>query len=247
MVSYSMSQVRTIPEGLLLHAGMQPTFVATFALFCGVLLFWTIAVGKILKRVFHLPVIAGRILAGIALGPSLLNIASWPIFDSALMLPDYASGHLYSVFTIDLIIFLITVFSSAITISYLMWVAGHETDLRDIASIGFTAVSAGFLGALVPIVMFAAALFYGLGGMWDLLQSLSIGIIFAATSVSIPIAMLFERRKMNLRSSKATLGAAVIDDIIAVIIVSLFFLIVQTGMLGSYSISFASGHHHSSI
>jgi Kef-type K+ transport system membrane component KefB len=128
-----------------------------------------------------------------------------------------------------------------------MWVAGHETDLRDIVSIGFTAVSAGFLGALVPIITIAAALYYGLGGMWDLLQSLSIGIIFAATSVSIPVAMLFERRKMHLRSSKATLGAAVIDDIIAVVIVSVFFLVVQTGLLGSYSISFASGHHHGSI
>ena len=60
----------TIPAGLLVTAGLSPAFVAQFALFLAVILTWTIAWGKILKKLCNLPVIAGRIVAGILLhGP----------------------------------------------------------------------------------------------------------------------------------------------------------------------------------
>jgi len=45
--------------------------------------------------------------------------------------------------------------------------------------------------------------------------------------VSIPIAMLFARNKMHLRSSKATLGAAIVDDILAVVLLSVFFILIK--------------------
>lgn len=224
----SLSHAATIPSGLLLTAGMDPAFIARFCLFAATLLIGSVIVGKILRYFLHLPMIAGYIIGGIVLGPSLCNIARWPTFAQQQSMILYESDLAMSIASSDLFIFCIMVISSALTVSYLLWIAGHETEIEDIAHVGVTALSAGFLGALLPIIMIATTMFYSFSG-WSDVQSVALGLIFAATSVSIPVAMLFSYNKMHLKSSKATLGAAVIDDIVAVILVSLFFLMVQSG------------------
>lgn len=122
---------------------------------------------------------------------------------------------------------------SAFTVPYLLWIAGHETDIKDILKVGFTAVSAGIFGAVVPIVLVAGAAYYLFGAFFHMTQSIGLGLVFSATSVSIPIAMLFARNKMHLRSSKATLGAAIVDDILAVILLSVFFILIKSCILGN--------------
>lgn len=232
----------TIPAGLLVTAGLSPSFVAQFALFLSILLMWTIAWGKIFKRIGGLPVIAGRIIAGILLGPSLINIAGFSFFAQPLLLLDRMTGHLYSLAGYDVMLFVVLLVSSALTVSYLLWIAGHETDLQDIFSIGSVAIMAGIFGALLPIIMIAAPLYYCFGGEWSMVQALGMGLVFAATSVSIPVAMLFAYNKMHLKSSKAALGAAVVDDIFAVILLSVFSLTVQAGLLGHVDSAMLQGH-----
>ncbi|HLJ30874.1 MAG TPA: cation:proton antiporter [Candidatus Babeliales bacterium] len=223
----------TIPEGLLVTAGLSPAFVAQFALFIAIVLMWTIAWGKFFKKVIGLPVIAGRIIAGILLGPSLVDIAHFSLFAQPLLLIDRISGQLYSLASYDLMLFALLLISAALTVSYLLWIAGHETDVQDIYSIGMVAVTAGIFGAVLPIVMIAAPLYYWASGEWNIIQAIGMGLIFAATSVSIPVAMLFAYNKMHLKSSKAALGAAVADDIFAVVLLSIFSLSVQAGLLGN--------------
>lgn len=221
-----------IPAGLLLQPGLDPEFVGKFCFFTAVLLLWTIFIGKLLKIIFKLPVIAGQIIAGILIGPSFLDIAGREIFSSPLHLIDFNSGQMFTVYSSDLFVFFIVLLSSAFTVSYLLWVAGHETDIKDILKIGVTAFNAGLLGAVLPIVTTVAFIYYVLGLDWNMVQSVGVGLVFAATSVSIPVAMLFSKNKMHLKSSKATLGAAIIDDIIAVILLSMFFLCLQSGVFG---------------
>jgi Kef-type K+ transport system membrane component KefB len=232
----------TIPAGLLVTAGLSPVFVAQFALFSAILLLWTIAWGKVFKKLCGLPVIAGRIIAGILLGPSLINIAGFSVFAQPLLLFDRISGQMYALATYDVMLFVILLISSALTVSYLLWIAGHETDLQDIFSIGPVAVGAGALGALLPIIMIAAPLYWGFCGEWSAIQAIGMGLIFAATSVSIPVAMLFAYNKMHLKSSKAALGAAVADDIFAVVLLSVFSLSVQAGLLGNIDNALMQGH-----
>ncbi len=220
----------TIPAGLLVSSGIDSHFVATFSLFVGILLLWTVFWGKLLKGLTRLPVIAGQIIGGILLGPSLINIANLPVFAQPLRLVDYTTNHAYAIASSDLFVFFIVLISSTLTISYLLWIAGHETDVKDILHIGTTAVGAGIFGALFPIGMTTVAANYGLH--WSMPQSMGLGLIFAATSVSIPVAMLFAYNKMHLRSSKATLGAAIVDDILAVILLSLFLIGLQAGTFG---------------
>ena len=222
----------SIPESVFLQAGLNTTFVAKFALFIAVLLMGTVFFGKLFKLLFRMPVIAGQIVGGIILGPSLCNIAKIPVFSQPLIIVDSLSKKLYTLIPSDLYVFFILLLSAAITVSYLLWLAGYETDLKDLMKVGMTALTAGLFGAFVPIVFIGGALLYIFPGLYSNVGAVGIGLIFAATSVSIPVAMLVSSNKMHLKSSQATLGAAIVDDIVAVILLSLFMMSVQTGIFG---------------
>ncbi len=230
-----------IPEGILLSNGLSTEFVAKFALFVAFLLVWTILWGRILKELLRFPVIAGQIIGGVLIGPSFLNILGWGVFREYLTAYD-ASGVSYAIPAADLYLFFVVLCSSALTVTYLLWVAGHETDVRDIFHVGVTATTAGILGALLPIAMTIITAYYMLYD-YSLIQSIGLGLIFSATSVSIPVTMLVSKRKMHLKSSKATLGAAIIDDIFSVVLLSMFFIALQSGTFGPFTGLMHSGHN----
>jgi len=228
---FSQTNKLTIPEGALVSSGLDPIFVAKFAFFLALLVLWTTLLGKVLKIVLNIPVIAGQIIAGIFLGPSFFDIKNLTAFADPYYAFDKATGALYSIASSDVFIIFILLLSAAFTVPYLLWIAGHETDIKDILKVGFTAVSAGILGAIVPITLVAGAAYWMFGNFFNITQSVGLGLVFSATSVSIPIAMLFARNKMHLRSSKATIGAAIVDDILAVILLSVFFILIQSCIL----------------
>ncbi len=222
----------SIPEGVLTSAGIPAAFVAHFALFISCVLLWTLLCGAVLKYCFRLPIIAGQIMGGILLGPSLINIRSYTIFSEPLEFVDVATAQVYSLMSFDLFVFTLILISSTLTVSYLLWIAGHETDVHDLVKVGLTATTAGILGALLPIGMTVLVMYMLLSFGYSFVQAVGLGLILAATSVSIPVAMLVSQKKMHLKSSKATLGAAIIDDVFAVILLSLFFILVQQESLG---------------
>lgn len=220
----------SIPAELLQNAGLSSSFIAHFCLFFSILLSWTLVCGALFNRLFRLPTIAGHIISGILLGPSLINIAHFPLFAEPITMLDTTTNTIYSLLASDLHLFCILLISSAFTVSFLLWMAGHETDLKDIAQVGGIAVLAGTLGALLPILIIGGVLYYCLPYYtFTTLEATGLGLIFSATSVSIPVAMLYAGHKMHLKSSKATLGAAIVDDIVAVILLSFFFLAAQSG------------------
>lgn len=232
-----------IPPGILGSGAIDSLFIAKSALFIGIILLWVTFAAELFKKLFKIPTIAGQIIAGLFLGPSCFNSARWSFFYQPLHLYDHLSGHAYTVVGSDTLIFCLMLFSSLFTISYLLWIAGHETDVHDILKVGWIATLAGFLGAVLPI----ALTFVVMRFCFPVLSSvevLGLGLVLSATSVSIPVAMLFAYNKMHLKSSQATLGAAIIDDILAVILLSLFFISVQSGVFGA--VQMASGATHSS-
>lgn len=239
-VVFGADTAYTIPQGILMGNGLSTAFVAKFAFFLAFLLMWTITWGRILKVTLRFPVIAGQIIGGILIGPSFLNILGWSMFTEPMKMYD-SIGNLYQLASSDLYLFFVVLCSSALTVTYLLWIAGHETEVRDIFHVGVTATTAGLLGAILPIFMTVATVYYFLQD-YTLVQSIGIGLIFSATSVSIPVTMLVSMRKMHLKSSKATLGAAIIDDIFSVILLSMFFIAVQSGTFGEACIVTHGGH-----
>ena len=236
----SIDKIVLIPTNLIINAGVTPHFVAKFALFIAFLLLGTICIGRMLRMLFKIPAIAGQIIGGIVLGPSLLNLTAWQMFSERVVFGDLSTGFEYSFASCDLFVLFVLLISAGFTVTYLLWIAGHETDIKDILKVGVTATGAGIFGAVIPIVVIAAWLVW-FNGM-TLATAIGIGLIFAATSVSIPVAMFFSQKKMHLQSSKATLGAAIIDDIFAVILLSLFMMGLQTGLFGGNIDTSLLGH-----
>ena len=148
-----------------------------------------------------IPDVIGQILVGVIAGPALLN---W----------IHHGGMINEFQEIGVII--------------LMFIAGLESDLSLLKKYLKPAVVVALAGILLPIiVMGVAADLFGL--QW--FESLFIGVIFAATSVSISVAVLREYQQLGSKEGATILGAAVADDIGAVMALSI--LISMNGGAGA--------------
>jgi len=250
--SFAKSHTEVLPNyykstlNIFADGGISSLFAAKATLYLATILFVTIAVGKILKFFMKLPVVAGQIIGGVILGPSLLNINHFSIFQEPLKVIDQVSKKTYIIASTDMFLFFVLLVSLTLTVAHLLWIAGHETDIQDMAKVGMVSTLAGFLAALFPILMIFLTTYYLFGNEFNFASSIGIGVVFAATSVSIPVAMLVSQKKMYLRFSKATMGAAIIDDILAIILFSLFTVLLQSKILGDgCNCATFSGHNAS--
>lgn len=157
------------------------------------------------------PAVLGELVAGLVLGPSLLDILNW----TPLTGPHLAE-------TIRAI--------AELGILLLMFIAGLNLHLSELARTGKVAVLAGTLGVLFPVGMG-----YGLGLIFALanLPALFIGLILAATSVSISAQTLMELKVLRSRVGTTLLGAAVFDDILVVLGLSVLVTLTSGDTTGS--------------
>jgi Kef-type K+ transport system membrane component KefB len=111
----------------------------------------------------------------------------------------------------------------------LMFIAGLELHLSDLAQSGKTAVLAGIMGFITPLAMgFALAMAFS----FDPHQAIFIGLILAPTSVSISAQTLMELDVLRSKVGVSLLGAAVVDDLLVVLGVSLFLALVGSSAVG---------------
>lgn len=152
----------------------------------------------LVTRKFKMPQVVGALLAGIILGPACLGIIDNTNFIKAL---------------------------SEIGVIVLMFSAGMESDIHQLKKAGKASFIIAALGVVVPLVAgFAVAGVFNNPSViqTDLetnhfLQNIFIGVILTATSVSITVETLKEMGKLNSQVGITILGAAVIDDILGII------------------------------
>ena len=150
------------------------------------------------------PSVFGEILIGLLLGPTLFDVLNWPIFAGG-----EGSNPLGDLFG-DL---------ADIGVLLLMLVAGLETDLQEMRRVGRTAFWSAFGGVILPFVGGAlTAVAFGLPLFWE---GIFIGTILTATSVSISAQTLIELGALRTREGSTILGAAVIDDVMGIMVLSL--------------------------
>lgn len=146
----------------------------------------------ILTRRFHMPQVVGALLAGVILGPICLNLV--------------ISTEMLNVF-------------AEIGVILLMFNAGIETDIKLLREAFKASFLIAMLGVLTPIGMgFALSYFFFDMTMMD---ALFLGVILSATSVSITVETLNEMGKLKTKSGTAIVGAAVIDDVLGIIVLSM--------------------------
>lgn len=168
-----------------------------FLLDLAIILLCTKVMGLATKKV-QMPQVVGALLAGLLLGPSMLGILSQTQF-------------LNNIAELGVIV--------------LMFCAGLETDVKELKKSGKAAFVIALCGVLVPIAGgFVVAYLFNRPGVIDsdascsvVLQNVFIGVILTATSVSITVETLKELGKLKTRSGNAILGAAIIDDILGIV------------------------------
>jgi Kef-type K+ transport system membrane component KefB len=154
------------------------------------------------------PAVFGEILVGLLLGPTVFDILGWPLFAPA------AHGAEAAVEILPIVRDL-----AEIGVLLLMFVAGLETDLVEMRRVGRVAFWAAFGGVVVPLVGGAlTARAFGIPMLW---AGIFIGTILTATSVSISAQTLLELGALRSREGSTILGAAVIDDVMGILVLSI--------------------------
>jgi Kef-type K+ transport system membrane component KefB len=115
----------------------------------------------------------------------------------------------------------------------LMFIAGLELNLSEIRDTLRVAAISGFLGVIGPLF-----LGWGSGILFGMEQNAAIflGLTLGATSVSISAQTLIELKVLRSRVGLSLLGAAVFDDILVILFLSIFLALVSTGGGGAMGV-----------
>ena len=162
-----------------------------FLLDIAIILLSTKIFGLVTKKL-HMPQVVGALIAGLVLGPAALDIL-------------HETDFIQQIASLGVIV--------------LMFTAGLETDINELKKTGKVSLCVAIMGVILPLIGgFIVAHFFndGVGGK-AILENIFIGIILTATSVSITVETLKELGKLNTRAGNTILGAALIDDILGVI------------------------------
>jgi len=173
----------------------------------GILLF----AAKLMAELFHkvkLPIVLGELLAGIIVGPFALG--ALPLINGEpLVVLDETVLHVGEI--------------AAVVI---LFIAGLEITPREFLRGGVAAFTIGSLGVIVPFfVGYYAFAAFGI----EALQSILIATALTATSIAISIQVLTELGRMQSKEARLILGAAIVDDILAIAALSVVVTMVQTG------------------
>lgn len=201
----------------------------SYLLSIALILISTKLLGLFSKKI-KLPQVVGALIAGVIMGPACLG---W-------------------IHNTDMLSCL-----SEIGVIVLMFAAGLETDINELKRTGKASFLIALIGVVVPMLGGAAAAYF-FNDSTDgnqMLQNIFIGIILTATSVSITVETLKEMGKLSTPAGNAILGAAIIDDILGIIaltmVISMADSSVSIGMvllkiLGFFVFTFvaAVGYHY---
>ncbi len=169
----------------------------TYLLLLALVLLSTKVFGLATEHV-HLPQVVGALLAGIIMGPSGFGV---------LQSTDFL------------------VKTAEIGVIMLMFTAGIDTDMKELKETGVRASVIAVLGVFVPLFLCGWLYFaFFCGGEftpYNLLRSAFMGSVFSATSVSITVETLNEMGKLKTRTGTTLLSAALIDDIIGIVVLSI--------------------------
>lgn len=168
---------------------------------------------KIFAEIFNklkLPAVLGELIAGIIVGPFALG--SFPIFDGK-----------------PLVVLNETVLQiGEIAGLVILFIAGLHITPREFLKGGAASFTVGACGVIVPFFLgYYVFTMFGLEG----LQSILIATALTATSIAISVTVLTELGKIQTKEAKLILGAAIVDDILAIAVLSVVVTMVQTGNL----------------
>lgn len=153
--------------------------------------------GDLTEKV-SMPQVVGALLAGVLVGPSGLGLIEETEFIT---------------------------YTAEIGVILLMFTAGLDTDINEIKKNSVACIVIATIGVLLPLIGGTACFYFffeaGQTSFEAILHAVFVGVVLTATSVSITVEALREMGKLEGKVGNAILGAAVIDDIIGIIILTI--------------------------
>ncbi len=175
-----------------------------------IILFSNKITGLIMRK-FGLPLVVGMVVAGLLIGPAIWGSFGWwsPVN------PSGAEKDVLGAF-------------GEIGVVLILFSAGLETDVKELKRSGFVSTMVAFGGVLVPLIggfLIAVPFLGGFGALKAdpklAIDALFIGVILCATSVGITVETLKEMGKLRGRVGTTILSAAIIDDVIGIVVLSI--------------------------
>ncbi|SCJ98766.1 Inner membrane protein ybaL [uncultured Eubacterium sp.] len=167
-----------------------------YLLMIAVIILSTRLLGGLSEKV-NMPQVVGALIAGVILGPSVLG---W------VEETDFLAK------------------TAEIGVILLMFIAGLDTDINEIKKNSVSLVVIASMGVILPLIGGGACYYFYFhvdpADFNEMLRAVFMGVILTATSVSITVEALREMGKLNGKVGSAILGAAVLDDIIGIIILT---------------------------
>ena len=166
----------------------------SFILVIAIIMLSTKVLGLASEKV-NMPQVVGALIAGLLLGPSCFGLIGESDF---------------------------LVKTAEIGVIILMFTAGLDTDVQELKHTGLSAFIIATIGVIVPFLGGAGCylLFNGEPDSLRMLKAAFIGVILTATSVSITVETLREMGKLKSRVGTAIMAAAVIDDVLGIIVLT---------------------------
>lgn len=151
----------------------------------------------LLVRKIHVPQVVGEILAGLLIGPNVLHLVDQSEFLSQM---------------------------AELGVIMLMFVAGLETDLKEMKQTGPAALLVAAMGVAVPLaggfLLYSCLYGFGAVGSDAFFEAVFIGTILTATSVSITVETLREMGRLKGKVGTTILSAAIIDDVLGILLLT---------------------------
>lgn len=168
-----------------------------FLIFLSIILLSTKALGLLSQKV-HMPSVVGALVAGVILGPSVLNL----VVESDFLVKTAEIG-----------------------VIILMFLAGLDTDINELKENGIASFIIALIGVIVPLIggFGIYYLYFGVdfASNDEVLKAIFVGVVLTATSVSITVETLREMGRLKGKMGTTILGAAIIDDIIGIIVLTI--------------------------
>ena len=168
-----------------------------FLVSIAIILLTTKILGDVTNKV-NMTQVVGALLAGVLIGPSCFNWVNETDFVNK---------------------------TAEIGVIFLMFMAGLDTDVKQLKKNSVACVVIASLGVLLPLIGGTLAYYcyfeQGATDYEEILKAVFIGVVLTATSVSITVEALREMGKLDGKVGSAILGAAVIDDIMGIVVLTI--------------------------
>lgn len=213
------------PEGSIILAGVLLSLVAIYI---------ASKIGGELCSRINLPPVLGELVGGVVIGTSVLGLLVFPesgtTAEDSLIMAFLERTTGLEAETAEAVFEaqgeVITVLSE-LGVVILLFEIGLESDLKELLQVGPQAAAVAITGVVAPFVGGTAGLYYGFGV--PAIPAIFAGAALTATSIGITAKVLAELGQLNSKEGQIIIGAAVIDDVLGIIILAVVASLIKTG------------------